>query len=182
MLQMSAYCAWLVAQNLCYQTSAVACIDRHYFISASSFLLLCLSPNVCSAEVSQFVAQAVEEEDEEGKTDEFGGGVLRKRQRAARHEQQSNGDTADLQQVDLQSLSHIVWHAMSRTCCAQTNLLKPSVCDFSLPHLGGPCPHVRFPQTGSFYDCLQPAEWLVHQPLCCVQHARLPVPSRARVL
>lgn len=105
----------------------------------------------------QFVAQAVEEEDEEGKTDEFGGGVLRKRQRAARHEQQSNGDTADLQQVTFPSLSHIVLacHVMHLLCT--NNLLKCFVCNMSLSHLRGPCPHVCTTQTSDVCDCLQPA-------------------------
>lgn len=43
--------------------------------------------------------QAVEDEDAEGAGDEFGGGVLRKRQRAAAHSQPPDGEAADLQQV-----------------------------------------------------------------------------------
>ncbi|KAL0049758.1 hypothetical protein WJX82_009349 [Trebouxia sp. C0006] len=42
--------------------------------------------------------QAVDEEDEEGSGDEFGGGVLHKRQRAAAQDEQSDGEAADLQQ------------------------------------------------------------------------------------
>lgn len=59
---------------------------------------------LCSSEC-MVVVQAVEEEGEETKTDEFGGGVLRKRQKAARHEQQSDGENADLQQVS--SSAHV---------------------------------------------------------------------------
>ena len=43
--------------------------------------------------------QAVEEEDKEGSGNEFGGGVLHKRQRAAAQDEQSDGEAADLQQV-----------------------------------------------------------------------------------
>ncbi|DBA96751.1 TPA: hypothetical protein ACH3X1_015590 [Trebouxia sp. C0004] len=42
--------------------------------------------------------QAVEEEDKQDSGDEFGGGVLHKRQRAAAQDQQSDGEAADLQQ------------------------------------------------------------------------------------
>ena len=45
--------------------------------------------------------QAVEEQGEENKDNEFGGGVLRKRQRTTAQKQQSGGE--DLQQVSLQS-------------------------------------------------------------------------------
>lgn len=54
--------------------------------------------------------QAVEEEANEGSEDDFGGGVLHKRQRAAAQSQQSDGEAADLQQVRhascQQQLSH----------------------------------------------------------------------------
>lgn len=43
--------------------------------------------------------QAVEENGNEGSEDDFGGGVLHKRQRAAAQSQQSDGEAADLQQV-----------------------------------------------------------------------------------
>ena len=43
--------------------------------------------------------QAVEEEDKAGSGDEFGGGVLHKRQRAAAQDEQSDGEAADLQRV-----------------------------------------------------------------------------------
>lgn len=51
------------------------------------------------------VVQAVEEEGEDATSDEFGGGVLRKRQKASRLEQQSDGEAADLQQVTFTALS-----------------------------------------------------------------------------
>lgn len=78
--------------------------------------------------------QAVEEEDEEGKTDEFGGGMLRKRQRAARREQQSDGETADLQQVTSQSLSHTLYtkpcHAVP--CIAHVMSVNHRNCHFEI--------------------------------------------------
>lgn len=58
------------------------------------------------------VVQAVEEEGEDAKSDEFGGGVLRKRQKAARHEQQFDGDAADLQQVTLTAFSTICFQSL----------------------------------------------------------------------
>ena len=55
------------------------------------------------SEASCPLLQAVEEEGEEAKGDEFGGGVLRKRQRMAAQKQQSGGEGEDLQQVSLSS-------------------------------------------------------------------------------
>lgn len=52
--------------------------------------------------------------------------MLRKRQRAARHEQQSGGDTADLQQVVLH-LSQVVLHACHAMPCIN-NLFKHFAC------------------------------------------------------
>ena len=63
------------------------------------------------------VVQAVEEQGEDANNDEFGGGVLQKRQKAARHEQQSDGETADLQQVN--SLSTVRFHSLC------PDILKP---------------------------------------------------------
>ena len=60
--------------------------------------------------------QAVDEEDEEGSGDEFGGGVLHKRQRAAAQDEQSDGEAADLQQVTTHTPCFNDWQpALSRT-------------------------------------------------------------------
>ena len=60
--------------------------------------------------------QAVEEEDKEGSGDEFGGGVLHKRQRAAAQNEQSDGEAADLQQVTTHTpCFHDCQLALSRT-------------------------------------------------------------------
>lgn len=60
--------------------------------------------------------QAVEEEDKEGSGDEFGGGVLHKRQRAAAQDEQSDGEAADLQQVTTHTPCFNDWQpALSRT-------------------------------------------------------------------
>lgn len=60
--------------------------------------------------------QAVEEEDKEGSGDEFGVGVLHKRQRAGAQDEQSDGEAADLQQVTPQTpYFHHCQPALSRT-------------------------------------------------------------------
>ena len=58
--------------------------------------------------------QAVEEEGNEGSEDDFGGGVLHKRQRAAAQSQQSDGEAADLQQVKHASCQQQLNHCQQK--------------------------------------------------------------------
>lgn len=79
--------------------------------------------------------QAVKEEEKDGSGDDFGGGVLHKRQRAGAQDEQSDGEAADLQQVTPHApCFHHCQPALSRTIlCVLPFMMHSRHCPCYLP-------------------------------------------------